>query len=447
MREELGNYRSVLLAPLIVAFFVSVPSTWAGDGELDPSFGSRGAVLADFAGKDDYAGGLAIQPDGKIVVAGQSGVYPLFHSALARFEVDGTLDASFGDGGKVVAALDAGGDQLSAVAVQRDGKLVAAGALIHDNFQVAFLLARFQADGSLDPAFGDSGSVVETFGDQSAAASAIVVQPDGKIVVVGFSGAGPYSELNDFAIARYDRDGSLDPSFGYGGKTLTHFPGVYNTGSRATSAVLQTDGKLLVAGTYKNEGTPREFAMARYLSNGSLDPTFGSQGRLTTSLGGADALALGIQLQWDGSIVLAGTFETAHHDHDFALVSYGPNGALDTSFGNGGRVIDDLFDGSDDIAYDLALQVDGKLIATGRTGQYPNFEFAVARYDWNGSRDPSFGQGGRVATGFGGFSAQAYASAMQADGNIVVTGYSINTSIDLVVARYLATSGPGYRKR
>ena len=411
----------------------------AGEGALDRTFAGRGAVLTDFAGHDDYGYAIAVQPDGKVLAVGQSGVYPLFHAALLRFESNGRPDLSFGIAGKVVQSLDPIGDQLTAVALQPDGRIVAAGAVIGSNAQKGFLVARFLSDGSLDPSFGSAGVTTTSFGDPTAAAADLVLQPDGKIVPVGVSGAGPYSELNDFALARYDANGVLDPTFGGDGRVTTHFPGVTNTGSRATSAVLQPDGMLLVAGVYKNEAQPREFALARYRSDGGLDPSFGVGGKvMLVSPGFADALANGVALRLDGRIAVAGSFEKGHHDHEFALVGLDAHGALDASFGNGGWVLSDLFAGSDDIAYGIALQLDGKVIAFGRTGQYPNFAVGVARYTTSGELDPIFGDLGRTQTTFGGFSSQAFGGALQQDGKLVVGGYSSNASTNIVVARYLA---------
>src|SRR4029450_8077165 len=198
-------------------------------------------------------------------------------------------------------------DYLFAVAIQSDGKIVAVGS----TSGAAFLLARFNADGSLDQAFGTNGSVETTFGDQTAAGRAIVVQADGKIIVGGGSGAVSYSELNDFALARYNSDGSLDQSFGSSGKVTTHFPGVGNTGSSATSVALQTDGKLAVGGYYKkNDRTPHQFALARYNSNGTLDSAFGQAGKVMTRMGFGDAYSFGIAIQSNGRIVLAGYSST-----------------------------------------------------------------------------------------------------------------------------------------
>ena len=411
------------------------------EGDLDPTFGSGGHVFTDFSSNSDYGFAIALQPDGRIIMAGQSGVYPVFHAALARYNTNGQLDSTFGAGGKVIAALDAGGDQLAAIALQPDGKIVAAGSVIHNNWQMSFLLARFNPDGKLDKGFGNQGVIATTFGDSYAAANAVVLQADGKICVVGVSGAGPYSELNDFALARYNPNGSLDQSFGNGGKLKTHFLRVDNTGSRATAAVLQADGKLVVAGTYKNEGTARTFALARYNTNGGLDTTFGSGGMVTTSMGSGDAIAFSTVLLTDGRIVATGYVEIGSRNHDFALACYDPSGTLNQSFGNGGRVTTDFFGATDDIAYGLAAQSGGKLILAGRTGTYPIFHFALARYNNNGQLDQTFGTGGKVSSTFDN-RGQGYAVTVQRDGKIVLGGISdpTNSNFDFTVLRYLGTS-------
>jgi uncharacterized delta-60 repeat protein len=409
----------------------------AADGDLDLTFGSGGKVMTGITNNSDFGYSVAVQPDGKIIVVGQSGV-DVFHSTLMRYNGDGSLDQTFGSGGIVFAPLDSNGDVLSSVVLQSDGKILAVGSLTGNNV-VEFLLARFNTNGSLDQSFGSNGSVVTTFGDHIAGAGSVVLLPDGKIIVVGASGAGAYSELNDFAVARYNSNGSLDQSYGSGGMLKTHFDGEYNTGSTANSALLQSDGKLIVAGSYKNEGTPREFAVARYDTNGNLDPTFGNGGKTTTSLGAGDSLGFAARLQSDGKIVLAGYLNAGQRNHDFALVRYNPDGALDTSFGNGGKVTNDLFGTSDDIAYSLVIQPDGKLIVGGRTGQYPNFKFGLARYNTYGSLDQSFGSAGKVMTDFGGFSSQSYSSAIQSDGKIVIAGYAQGNSADIALARYRVT--------
>ena len=170
----------------MAASLLVVTHVQAAAGDLDPSFGRGGLARTDFSGTDEYGFAVQTQPDGKIVVGGQSGTYPLFHTALARFNANGRLDQSFGVAGKATAALDPGGDGAQAIALQPDGKIVAAGSVIHNNFTVAFALGRFNSDGSLDQTFGDHGSVQTTFGDSAAQGDDVVLQSDGKIIVVGF---------------------------------------------------------------------------------------------------------------------------------------------------------------------------------------------------------------------------------------------------------------------
>jgi uncharacterized delta-60 repeat protein len=434
-------FERTIITAVTLVFLGTSQIARAADGDLDPSFANGGKATIGISGNDDYGRAVAVQPDGKIIVVGQSGVYPVFHSTVARLNSDGNLDQTFGGSGIVVFPLDPNGDGLSSVVLQPDGKIVVAGSSIHNNFTVGFVLARFNANGTLDQAFGNGGSVLFNFGDNASEGNAVVLQPDGKIVVVGMSGAGSYSELNDFALARFNSNGTPDQSFGTGGKLKTHFDGEFNTGSRASSARLQPDGKLVVAGVYKNESTPHEFALTRYNPDGTLDATFGNAGKMTTSLGAADAFAAGLVLQPDGKIVLTGYFDAGRRNHDFALARYNSNGSLDPTFGNGGKVITDLFGTSDDIAYSLVLQADGKLIAAGRTGQYPNFRFGLARYNSDGSFDQSFGNAGKVITDFNNVSSQSYSVALQSDGKILLAGYSIsgagNFDINFALARYL----------
>jgi uncharacterized delta-60 repeat protein len=435
---------SQILFLIALAFLANSQMARAADGDLDSTFGVGGKVMTNFINNDDYGRAIAVQTDGKIIVAGQSGVYPVFHSALARYNIDGSLDQTFGVGGTVVATLDSGGETLTDIALQPDGKIVAAGTVLHDNWSVGLIAARFNSDGSLDETFASGGKVIFNFGDGSSEANAVVLQPDGKIIIVGWSGAGSYSELNDFAIARFNPNGSFDQNFGSSGKMKTHFAGEFNTGTRATSAVLQPDGKLVVVGAYKTEAVPREFALARYNTDGSLDTTFDGDGKVTTSLGAAEAFGFGVALQNDGKIVVAGYYAAGHRNHDFALARYNSNGSLDTTFGTNGRVTSDLFGASDDIAYSVAVQTDGKIVVGGRTGQYPNFKFGLARYNSLGGFDQSFGSAGRVVTEFSTVSNQSYGIALQTDGKILLAGYVItgttgaDFNTNFGVARYLS---------
>jgi uncharacterized delta-60 repeat protein len=441
-QRRIGLIGCVLFLLFALGLSASWRTAWAAEGELDQTFGTGGKVTLGVPGNDDYGRAVTIQRDGKIILVGQSGVYPLFHSAVMRLNPNGSLDPTFGNNGTVIAALDPGGDILTSVTMQPDGKIVAGGTLIQDNWPVGFVVARFNSNGSLDQSFGSGGLTITTFGDPASEANVVLLQSDGKIILVGYSGAGSYSELNDFAIARYTSNGSLDPTFGNGGKLKTHFEGDTNTGTRGADAVLQPDGKLIVAGQYKTELVQRQFALARYNTNGDLDTSFGNDGKVTTLLGQFNAYAQAIALQSDGKIVLAG-YKDARHNNDFALVRYNANGSLDTTFASAGIAVNDLFGSSDDAAYALTIQPDGRIIASGRTGQYPSFRFGLARYNVNGTFDQSFGTAGKMLTDFGGSTAQSYGAARQSDGKLLVVGYAISGTtgadfnVNFAVARYL----------
>jgi uncharacterized delta-60 repeat protein len=324
----------------------------AAPGDLDPSFGEGGKVTTDVGPGSEMAAAIAIQADGKIVVAGRGGPFSDF--VLARYNTDGNLDPSFGIGGQVTTDFGGNNDAASGVAIQADGKIVAAGSAAPESSCCQFALARYNTDGSLDPSFGTGGQVTTDFGGLDEA-SGVAIQADGKIVVAGRGGPS-----SDFALARYNADGTLDPSFGTGGQVTTDFGGF---GDAANGVAIQTDGKIVAAGT--------GFALARYNTDGSLDPSFGTGGQVTTR-GGDDAF--GIAIQSDGKIVAAG-FISFDFNQDFALARYNVDGSLD------GMVTTDFGDRSGDVAEAVAIQADGKIVAAGGAGPCsPPCKFALARY-------------------------------------------------------------------
>jgi uncharacterized delta-60 repeat protein len=336
---------------------------YRADGTLDPSFGTGGKVKLDFTGEggNDVVNALAVQANGRLVAAGyaSSNLW-----ALARFRQDGTLDPSFGTGGKVTTAL---GGQVRALAVQADGKLVAAGAAGSQ-----FALARYLPDGTLDAGFGTGGVVTTDFpGVFFAGANALAIQPDGKLVAAGHAATAA------FALARYKTDGTLDAGFGTGGIVTTAFGGFFN---QANALVVQDNGKLVAAG--QNFGETSDFAVARYRANGTLDAGFGLGGKVTTGFPGG-ATAAGLVVQADGRLVAAGTADPGTGTgRDFALVRYRPNGSLDPSFGAGGKVTTDFGANGLDRANALAVQADGRLVAAGSPNNNFGFgsDFGLARY-------------------------------------------------------------------
>jgi uncharacterized delta-60 repeat protein len=404
----------------------------AAAGDLDPTFGLGGKVTTDFFGNVDFANAVAVQPDGKIVAAGQASFPGQSVYGLARYNSDGSLDSTFGSGGLVTTAFG----QFSAadaVVLQPDGKIVAAGSASSGGFG----LARYNSDGSLDSTFGVGGRVTTDFFGGGDAANAVVLQPDGKIIAAGAAFTGQ----TVYGLARYNSDGSLDPTFGSGGLVTTAF-GQFDI---ATAVVLQPDGKIVAAG----RGGP-DFTLARYNSDGSLDSTFGVGGRVTTDFFGNEDGAWAMALQPDGKIVAAGFATRSGEDIDFALARYNSDGSLDPTFGLGGKVTTDFF-GFADPALAVVLQPDGKIVAAGQAAHFPQFPpppppgnvFGLARYNSDGSLDPTFGSGGLVTTAFSGFNDHANAMALQPDGKIVAAGYTEGHPLlptpDFALARYLST--------
>jgi uncharacterized delta-60 repeat protein len=419
--------RATLVCCCGLAAFALAGLAKAAPGDLDPSFGSAGKVTTDF-GVNDGAGDVGIQPDGKIVAVGSSSG----DFALARYSLDGSLDSSFGIDGKVTTDFGRD-DAASGIAIQGDGKVVVAGNTGLFGGEADFAVARYNPDGSPDPSFGVAGKVTTDFASGDDLAFDVALQADGKIVVAG---RADHTTTRDFALARYDPDGSLDASFGSGGKVTTDFtggPGV----DIALGVTIQGDGKIVAAGW---SGPPTNFALARYNPDGSLDPNFGGGGKLTTDFG-SDDFARDVAIQSDGKIVAAG-WSGQPEFRDFALVRYNGDGSLDTGFDGDGTVRTDLFGGTDDLAHSVAIQANGKIVATGST--QASFVapvlggFGLARYTMEGSLDTSFGTGGRMTTDFGPGVDSASGVALQGDGKIVTAGSS--SLRDFAVARYLGDS-------
>jgi uncharacterized delta-60 repeat protein len=387
-------------------------------GGLDPTFGSGGKVTTAFGG-DDTA--MALQADGKIVMVGGSGTDFL----LARYNLDGSLDTSFGAGGLVTSDVGAGSnDEARAVAIQSDGKIVVAGNAVvgrtpNNQFNFDFAVARFNVDGSLDASFGSGGKATADFNGQTDRAFAVAIQTDGKIVVAG-SAAPATGVSTDFAVARFNSNGTPDPSFGSGGQLTTDVGGANDI---AQNVLLQPDGAILVSGVLSlgSDPTLGHGGVARYAANGAPDSGFGSAGKLTlpnVSLG--DALAL----QSDGKILVAGSVPVGGTSH-FALMRLDGNGNADGTFGSAGLVTTG-FSTLDDFGRAVALQTDGRIVVAGQSSNRSNPDFAIARFATNGAPDTSFGTGGKLTIDFFGSFDGAESVAVQSDGKIVVSGFARN---------------------
>jgi uncharacterized delta-60 repeat protein len=390
---------------------------------LDPSFGSAGVTSTAF-GSYGAAARVVVQSDGRIVTTGQDA---LGDFVLARYTTSGALDTSFNGTGKVVTSLSGScHGQARALALQADGKIVVVGTSC-PNFTSTrnFTIYRYNPDGSLDTTFGSSGKATVNFYGKASEAWAVAVQ-DGLIWVAGYAGS-------DFALARLTSSGTLDYSFGGGSGTVTSAVG---TGSAfANNLVIQADGKPVLAGYASSSGTV--FAVVRYTTNGTLDSTFGTGGKVLTHVGGTfagnSAIATSLAMQSNGDIVAAGYANTSSSGYyRFAAVRYTTTGALDTTFGSGTGKVLTAIGSSDAIGNDVAIDSNGGIIVGGYSSAGSYRQLTLNRYDQSGNLDYSFGP---VTTTVGSANAAVQGLAIQSDGKIVVAGYG-NSPTTFVVARY-----------
>lgn len=409
------------------------------DGVLDYKFGTGGKVLTQTSPGGYEAGyAVVVQPDGKIVVVGES--YRSGPPAetdnditLVRYNANGTLDNTFGAGGIVITAIGSGWDLSGGVVLQPDGKIVVGG---NGWYRSAYRFAalRYNSNGSLDNSFGNGGIATTRVGVHGFGWSC-ALQPDGKIIVTGPSNTG--SNL-DFGVARFNANGAPDNSFGTGGKVTT----AIGTGDDyCWSCACQADGKIIVAGSYVNRQSNRDFVVVRYNPNGSPDNSFGSGGIVTTPVGLSDDFGRSMALQRDGKIVVVGS-SFVGSNNNFAVVRYNPDGSLDNGFGSSGKVTtrvgNDVSTGEDG-AKSIAIQSDGKLLVAGwALNPVSGYDFAVIRYTVDGKPDSTFGVGGIVMTPIG-TNDFGQAIALQSDGRIVVAGSSYDSAGDyaFAVVRYL----------
>jgi uncharacterized delta-60 repeat protein len=371
---------------------------------LDSSFGIAGKASAERFGGGNSA--AALQADGKIVMVGGS----TSDFVLARFNANGTLDPSFDGDGKVITDMIPGGivqETAKAVAIQPDGKIVVVGDT-RVGLPFAFALARYNPDGTLDSSFGNGGKVTSGV---SGRTFAVVIQPDGSIVV-----AGDDTATEDFRLARYTTNGSLDSSFGSGGQVTTDLGGSPNT---ARNIVLLPDGKLLASGDPFGNGTTLEHTdLVQYTANGTPDGSFGAGGKITLS---GQRVGRGLIRQPDGKLILVGSLligSGATATTDFAVMRLNANGVPDSSFGSGGLVTTEITALQQESANDVTLQPDGKILVVGQAGS----QFGIVRYTVNGTLDITFGNGGKVTVDFFGFTDIAESVLVQPDGKIVVSG-------------------------
>ena len=396
-------------------------------GDLDRTFDGDGKVITDF-GRSEAAHGVAVQADGKVVAAGWTSTSDVLFApsfALARYNSNGSLDSGFGIGGKVVTDFGGPDDVANAVAVQGDGKIVVAGWATAPGvtWDTDVALARYNRDGSLDSTFGTSGKVATNI-QRIDWARALAIQADGKIVAVGSTGASASWNDPDFAVVRYNPNGSLDTSFGGAGYVITSLS---TSRDIAEAVLIQPDGKIVATGAAnlnRSQG-PEYTALVRYNPDGSLDGSFGRDGKAEEESG---SWGPSVAIQADGKLVVVYG----------GVARYDSNGSPDTGFGTNGKKI--LPDFSPRV---VLVQPDRRLVVAGefypQNQNYPDFH--VARLQPDGSIDASFGDGGQVNTDLGTNSYEdVQAAALQSNRRIVVAGRTAPDSqspSDFALVRYL----------
>ena len=352
---------------------------YLADGGPDGSFGTGGSVVTPLSSGDDEAYGVAMQADGRIVAVGRRWDGGVPHFAVVRYLPNGTLDGDFGSGGIVTTALSTSHDTARGAAVQPDGKILVAGYVTTSgSSDTNFAVVRYLSDGGLDPDFGSGGVVTVSYSSGSDVAYSVAVQPDGKIVVGGYA---VLSGRTHVAVARLLEDGSLDPGFGTGGRATV---AVGSSHADGYALALQDDGKIVVTGRAFN-GSNNDVVLVRLSSSGSVDGGFGTGGIVQTPVGTGHEYGQSVDVQGDGRIVVGGYTRTATAGDDFLLLRYLSDGTLDGGFGTGGIVITTVSANGSDVASAVAVQRDGGIVLGGWAYDgSDDQEFAVARYTVSG---------------------------------------------------------------
>lgn len=418
---------------LLLSLFSFTGSAFAQSFQPDPSFGNSGVVVTAEANTTSVIHDIALQQDGKIVATGM--MFPNdgssdYHTYLIRYHANGSMDNSFGVNGKVLTEV---GDQdmAYALAIQADGKIVVAGnetiVIAIDSTSATIIskpfITRYKSSGELDSAFGTNGihrlNIFNAYEDKYI--STLAIRPDGKIIAGGGIASG---NLLEMAVVSLNPDGSYTTGFGTGGLSRLNIEPGKN--AVLNDIVLQPDGKLVVAG-YSGVASitappSTKMALGRLLTNGQPDPAFGNAGKVTTAISAAGFsfdVVQNLAIQGDGKIVAAGA-----SDNHFALVRYQTNGLPDPGFGSNGIV----YNGDLDPALQLHIDQNDKLLTSGLK-PYDNSttNIQLARHDKNGLPDLSFGTAGALLIDQSDKD-RAYALIAQPDHKIILGGHTVDAT-------------------
>ena len=390
-----------------------VVARYKTDGNPDNSFNKNGFKVVPLSSDVLIGDAVALQSNGKIVVVGYTSTGVLHNVIVARFNTDGTADNSFGGDGMLT--IDNGGaDDYAGSVIIQTNKIVVAGYSINANGQSSFLVSRYNDNGSPDKSFIGQGRLNGQYQQGFTTFNTSAMQSDGKLVTAGLTWNG---KDYDFAVVRYNINGTLDNTFNKIGKQIADF----GNDDIATSIQIQADGKILIAGT--SGSINGQFAVARFNEDGSPDLNFNTTGKAVLTMGFADLLA-GITVQADGKILLVGsTFKDTNYDISyFAIGRLNKNGTPDNTFSTNGKQFIN-FESSPSFASSVIAQKDGKIVVAGRAIIAGQNNFAIARFNANGSLDNSFSTDGKQTNKFGTHDYFGQALALESNGNILLAGY------------------------
>lgn len=409
-------------------------------GDLDPTFGTDGVATTAFTEPNDpetFGQALLVDPDGRVVLVGKADGDTRGDVGVVRWLPDGSLDAQFGQYGRV--QTDLGGHEAAA-AVVRDtaGRLVVAGSTQSRDPEPVFrcVVIRYLPDGDLDPDFAAGGVLVDALGHEFPSLHDVLVEPDGKLVVLGSAAGVPSNEF----LARFWPSGLLDQSFGTGGISNLDLADRRISSFRFARRV---DGGFALAGsTLPLAGSESTFSLIGCTPTGQLDPGFGASGLATASFGQAQEAASNLQVLPDGRLLAVGgsaADSSGGSPSRFAVARFLPSGALDPSFGSGGTVTTAFTAQAGAAAVDIST--DGRFVVAGTVLLGTEFGVALARYLPDGQLDSTFGTGGQVETLAGMRSVSVAGAVLQPDGRVVIGGDARLTATSgnlLLTARFLA---------
>lgn len=418
--------RRAALALAVLALLIASTAASAASGSLDSTFGSGGVVVTDFGSPSDTGFRVSLSSDGnKIYALGTTMVNSVRRPVIVRYYSNGAMDGSFDGDGKLVIGLEKFG--ACDFEVQKDGKIVVAGATARDNYT----LVRYLSNGALDPTFGENGIATFSMGyDFQIWCKDMALQPDQKIIMFG-SEITAMSNHTDFFVARFNTDGTPDETFvahGFNIIDKSYFPGSqFNYG---WGIALQPDGKIILAGGMQDYEGDSQISLARLNPDGSLDASFGANGHgtVTEPLPGYFMHNNSVTLQLDGKILVAGTASDWGENRNLVLARFNSNGTMDSSFG---IVTANL--GEEEEGKAILVQKDGRIILVGSISNGTDSRFLLARYNADGSLDSSFGSGGKLISDITLASDCPEGAALQVDGKLLAIGVS---GSDLALARY-----------